>query len=172
MVMYNGPFPPFPHHFFVFCFKDCRNTFATYLQYPNGKTAERVAGAFSFTFRARGVIRFLLECNISYRRSRCVNSLIRGDKYRRDTSPKQTQLARRTDGVGQVRQESETNDFGKEGSGGRRRTRFYPSAFGGPHRRERHPSLPRGVRGVIVCPAPAPANPVCPPARPFRLTPN
>lgn len=93
MVMYNGPFPPFPHHFFVFCFKDCRNTFATYLQYPNGKTAERVAGAFSFTFRARGVIRFLLECNISYRRSRCVNSLIRGDKYRRDTSPKQTARA-------------------------------------------------------------------------------
>lgn len=79
--------------FFFFCFKDCRNTFATYLPYSNGKTAERVAGAFSFTFRARGVIRFLLECNISYRRSRCVNSLIRGDKYRRDTSPKQTARA-------------------------------------------------------------------------------
>lgn len=48
-----------------------------------------MAGA-PFTFHAKGVIRFLLERNISYRYSRCVDSLIRGDKYRRDTSPKQT----------------------------------------------------------------------------------
>lgn len=113
---------------------------------------------------ARGVIRFLLERNISYRCSRCVDSLIRGDKYRRDTSPKQT--ARAED---RWRRSSETRKWDKRIGEGRRATRDRRGsilAFGGPHSRERHPSLPRGVRGVIVCRAPA--NP----ARPFRLTPN
>jgi len=76
---------------------------------------------------ARGVIRFLLERNISYRRSRCVDSLIRGDKYRRDTSLKQTARAK-----DRWRRGSETRKWDKR-IGTRRRlagnggpTRFYP----------------------------------------------
>jgi hypothetical protein len=56
---------------------------------------KRVAGA-PLDARARSVIRFLLGRNISYRRSRCVDSLIRGDKYRAAIHHLNKQLARAT----------------------------------------------------------------------------
>lgn len=64
-----------------------------------GRRPRRALGrewsSYLFIFsEARRVIRFLLERNISHRRSRCVNSLIRGDKYRRDTSPPNNPCAR------------------------------------------------------------------------------
>lgn len=55
---------------------------------------ERVAGCPSVS--TRDVIRILLERNLSRGIARCADSLIsrvRGDKYRRDTSPKQTAYA-------------------------------------------------------------------------------
>lgn len=55
---------------------------------------ERVAGCPSVS--TRDVIRILLEGNLSRGIARCADSLIsrvRGDKYRRDTSPKQTAYA-------------------------------------------------------------------------------
>lgn len=111
----------------------------------------------SLLLSARSVIRFLLERNISYRHSRCVDSLIRGDKYRRDTSPKQT-----TRTVDRWRWESETNGSEREREARGQVTEGTNAvsilAFGETHRRERHPLLPRGVHGVIVCRVPA--NPV------------
>jgi len=115
----------------------------------------------------RCVIRFLLERNISYRRSRCVDSLIWGDKYRRDTSLKNSSrrgpMASRV-----VRQESETNGSTRSGGSQAMGDRCGSIlVFGGPHSRERHPSIPRGVCKVIVCIGRSNV-----PTRPFRLTLN
>jgi len=62
---------------------------------PSASWQKRVAGA-PLDARARSVIRFLLGPNISYRRSRCVDSLIRGDKYRAAIHHLNKQLARAT----------------------------------------------------------------------------
>lgn len=67
--------------------KDSKNMFETV-----GRIFHMAGGwsAWPESLSARGIIRFLLERSISYRCSRCVDSLIWGDKYRCDTSPKQT----------------------------------------------------------------------------------
>lgn len=84
---------------------------AIFFRWVLGRRTSRVIARGTVLFSRRGVIRFLLERNISYRRSRCVNSLIRGDKYRRDISPKQTTRADRR------RRGSETRKWDKRVGG-------------------------------------------------------